>query len=86
MDKIYKVNLYLMRKYKDDLINNYKIKDTTIPEEMKAIMLTIFKQEVDMDQAQELFKFSQIIDMMFEEINKEFPDPWYCYGLGTINK
>lgn len=84
VDDIYKINTYLMRKYKDDLIKDLGIeRPTKIPEEAK-LLSSIFKicpmdEETLLDQ----MMFLQAANKIKEIMNKEMPDPWYCYGFGS---
>lgn len=82
MDDLYKINLYLLRRYKDDLIKEFNIE---IPEKVFndpwfKLLETVFNQNVDHED--ETLIFSLIISKIRETMKKEMPDPWYCYGFG----
>lgn len=85
VDDIYKINMYLMRRYKDDLIKDLGIeRPTEIPARVKTLA-DIFKidplnEETLIDQ----MMFAQATNKIKEIMNKEMPDPWYCYGFGNI--
>ena len=82
LDDMYKINLYLLRKYKDDLIKEF---DIDISKEMldnpwiQALKST-FNQDIDF--AKETIILSMIENHIKEQMKKEMPDPWYCYGVG----
>ena len=84
-DRLYKINLYLLRKYKDDLIKEFNI---NIPEEILEdpwfkLLETTFNQKITMED--ETLILSLITSRIEEEMNKEIPEPWYCYGFNTLN-
>lgn len=85
VDDIYKINMYLMRRYKDDLIKDLGIeRPTETPARVKTLA-DIFKidplnEETLIDQ----MMFAQATNKIKEIMNKEMPDPWYCYGFGNI--
>lgn len=84
VDDIYKINMYLMRRYKDDLIKDLGIeRPTETPARVKTLA-DIFKidplnEETLIDQ----MMFAQATNKIKEIMNKEMPDPWYCYGFGS---
>lgn len=84
IDDIYKINMYLMRRYKDDLIKDLGIeRPTELPEEAK-LLSSIFKIcPIDEDTLLNQIMFMQATNKIKEIMNKEMPDPWYCYGFGS---
>lgn len=84
IDDIYKINMYLMRRYKDDLIKDLGVKKPTeIPEEAK-MLASIFKVcPMDEDSLLDQIMFMQATNKIKEIMHKEMPDPWYCYGFGS---
>ena len=84
MDDMCKVNLYLLRRYKDDLIQEFNIE---IPQGIfedpwfKALE-QIFNQNVKYEN--ETLILSLIINRIKEKMKQEMPDPWYCYGIGGM--
>lgn len=84
-DDMYKINMYLMRRYKDDLIKDLGIeRPTYLPARVKTLA-DIFKidplnEETLIDQ----MMIAQATNKIKEIMNKEMPDPWYCYGFGNI--
>ena len=82
MDRLYKINLYLLRRYKDDLIKEFNIE---VPEGIFndpwfKLLESTFNQKVDTEN--ETLIMSLITSKIEEEMKKEMPDPWYCYGFG----
>lgn len=84
VDDLYKINIYLMRKYKDNLIKDLGIeRPTEIPEEAK-MLASVFKVcPIDEDSLLNQIMFMQATNKIKEIMNKEMPDPWYCYGFGS---
>ena len=82
MDRLYKINLYLLRKYKDDLIKefNIEIPEGVFNDPWFKLLETTFNQKVDKED--ETLIMSLITSKIEEEMKKEMPDPWYCYGFG----
>lgn len=82
VNDIYKINMYLMRKYKDDLIKDLGIeRPPEIPEEAK-LLSSIFKVcPMDEETLLDQMIFLQATNKIKEIMNKEMPDPWYCYGF-----
>lgn len=86
MDRLYKINLYLLRRYKDDLIKEFNIE---VPEGIFndpwfKLLESTFNQNVDTES--ETLILSLITSKIEEEMKKEMPDPWYCYGFGGKEK
>lgn len=84
-DRLYKINLYLLRKYKDDLIKEFNIE---IPENIFndpwfKLLEATFNDKVDYEN--ETLILSLITTKIEEEMKKEMPEPWYCYSFGNIN-
>ena len=86
VDDIYKINMYLMRRYKDDLIKDLGIKRPTEIKKKKKMLASIFKVcPIDEDSSLlDQIMFMQATNKIKEIMNKEMPDPWYCYGIGNI--
>ena len=82
MDDMYKINLYLLRRYKDDLIKEF---DINIPEGIAEdpwfqIFEKTFNQNVNFEN--ETLFLVLITNKIREKMKEEMPDPWYCYGFG----
>ena len=83
MDKMYKINLYLLRKYKDNLIEELNIQ---IPQEyFDNPYVQIFEKLFDtqVNQEDETFKMMLITTAILKEMNEEMPGPWYCYSFNN---
>ena len=82
MDRLYKINLYLLRKYKDDLIKEFNIEvpEGVFNDPWFKLLESTFNQKVDKED--ETLIMSLITSKIEEEMKKEMPDPWYCYGFG----
>ena len=83
VDRLYKINLYLLRKYKDNLIKefNIEIPEGVFEDPWFKLLETTFNQKVNRED--ETLILSLIINKIDEEMQKEMPDPWYCYGFGS---
>lgn len=82
LDDLYKINLYLLRRYKDDLIKEFHI---DIPEGILdnpwfKLLETTFNQSVNLES--ETLLLTLITNKIKEKMKEEMPDPWYCYGIG----
>lgn len=66
IDKIVKILLWMLRKYKDDLEKEFS--------------------EYIQDSPNEYHTLNIIMDIIYDEINKEMPKPWYEYGFGLSEK
>lgn len=77
MDKVQKVNIYLMRKYRDELLKEFPetIGDTELQELVEEITKT------SKDNMLEIFKSMSLYDQIAKKMNEEMPEPWYCYGF-----
>ena len=81
-DRLYKINLYLLRKYKDELIKEF---DIDIPEGILddpwfKLLESAFNQQITMEN--ETLILSLITSKIEQKMNEEMPEPWYCYSFG----
>ena len=85
IDRLYKINLYLLRRYKDDLIKefNIDIPKRVLEDPWFKLLETTFNQKITMED--ETLILSLITSKIEEEMNKEMPESWYCYGFGSLN-
>lgn len=75
MDNIHKVNVYLMRRYRDELLEEFK---DDINNE-KNLFVDLFGDKVDSNMKEAIairFMYQKIASLM----KKEMPDPWYMYS------
>ena len=84
-DRLYKINLYLLRKYKDDLIKefNINIPEGVLNDPWFKLLETTFNQKITAED--ETLILSLITSRIEDIMNKEMPEPWYCYGFNTLN-
>lgn len=82
LDDSYKINIYLLRRYKEDLIKEFNIE---LPENIfddpwyKIFEKTFIKNELAKDDTLILML---IMNKIKEKMKEEMPNPWYCYGFG----
>jgi hypothetical protein len=86
MDELYKVNAWLMRRYRDDLIREFGI-DTKpeMPKEAEAFASMFAGVQIDMDAVSDYMATFRIMKSIKDIMNKEMPEPWYCYGFGGMS-
>lgn len=75
-DTVQKVNIYLLRKYKDELLKEFEI---DVAKEEKFIAEIV---KTNNESIKQLLIINKIYSIIAEKMNKEMPDPWYCYGFG----
>lgn len=82
LDDMYKINLYLLRRYKDDLIKefNIDIPEGILEDPWFKLLEKTFNQKVDFEN--ETLILSLISNCIKDKMKEEMPDPWYCYGFG----
>lgn len=77
MDKVQKVNIYLMRKYRNELLKEF-------PETIGDNELQKFAEEmteISKDRMLEMLKSMSLYEQIAKKMNEEMPEPWYCYGF-----
>lgn len=84
LDDMYKINLYLLRRYKDDLIKefNIDIPEGILEDPWFKLLEKTFNQKVDFEN--ETLILSLISNCIKDKMKEEMPDPWYCYGFGGM--
>jgi hypothetical protein len=72
----------MVGKYKDDLIKefNIEIPEGVFDDPWFKLLESTFNQKVNTES--ETLIMSLITSKIEEEMKKEMPDPWYCYGFG----
>lgn len=85
LDDMYKINLYLLRRYKDDLIKEFNIDvpQGVLEDPWFKLLETSFNQKVNLES--ETLILTLITNQIKEKMKKEMPEPWYCYGIGNIS-
>jgi len=87
MDDMYKINTYLLRRYKGDLMKEFDIKEEQeISKEAMALMSIFNCETFERDAILDFVTTMQIANKIKEIMNNAMPDPWYCYGFGNIDK
>ena len=74
-DKIMKVNIYLMRKYLDELEKEF---EDEFPQKFSVDGIP---QEILDDNFVKIMRINMIFDKIAEHMDKEMPLPWYEYGF-----
>lgn len=79
MDKVYKASMYLIGKYKKELIDEFKVKVTPKEDFSKC---KIFGKSPNgfSDTLYDFYVEGKVFDIISEEMKKKYPDPWYSYG------
>lgn len=82
LDDMYKINLYLLRRYKDDLIKefNINIPENVLDDPWFKLLEKTFNQNVNFES--ETLLLTLITNKIKEKMKEEMPEPWYCYGIG----
>ena len=80
-DEIYKIGLFLLRRYKDDLMKEFSISRFDLTDETRALA-KLMKVDVDNEDTWNDIIFFQIVNKIKMKMKEEMPDPWYCYGFG----
>lgn len=83
LDDMYKINLYLLRRYKDDLIKefNIDIPEGVLDDPWFKLLEKTFNQNINFEN--ETLILSLILNRIKDKMKEEMPDPWYCYGFGV---
>lgn len=81
MDDIYKINYYLMRKYKNDLLKEFKIEQPEAAESC-ALWAKLFDSN-DMS-LKDTIAILDITNKIRDQMHKEMPDPWYSYNIAQL--
>lgn len=74
MDRIQKVNIFLVRRYYDELAREFGTEDSLTEE----ILDEAIRSKEDL---REQFRVMRVFDAIASKMNEEMPDPWYCYGI-----
>ena len=70
-----------MRKYKDDLIEEFKIENPEATESC-ALWAKIF--DPNTASLADTLTILDITNKIRDEMKKEMPDPWYSYGIAQL--
>ena len=80
LDDMYKINLYLLRRYKDDLLKEFQLENDELPQEWVDMLSKVFNTTYD--PKNESIQLMRITNKIKEKMKEEMPYPWYCYGFG----
>jgi len=84
LDKVHKISMYMMSKYRESLIRDLKIdvmsKDKFFKDRSQYKLSGVVEEKLD-EWAYDNYVFSLIQDAVAEEMNKKYPAPWYSYAL-----
>lgn len=80
LDTIYKINFYLIRRYKDDLIKEFNVDEIKVPEEWNNLFEKVFNTPINTNS--ETIKLQRVFNCIKDKMKEEMPEPWYCYGIG----
>ena len=86
IDKVYKVSMYLIQKYHDELQKEF---EADIISEDEYIKQMSFGGVSAKDFGKSLYDYyveQTVFEKIAENMKKRYPDPWYCYGLSYQNK
>ncbi|MBR7080698.1 MAG: hypothetical protein IKI40_09295 [Treponema sp.] len=85
IDKVQKVSMYLIGKYKKELIEEFKVKITSKEDFFKT---GIFNG-VPTDSSEAMYEgyiVMEVFNAIGEEMKKKYPHPWYSYGITNVSK
>ena len=80
IDKVQKVSMYLIGKYKKELIEEFKVKITARDDFFKT---GIFNGVPNSEAMYEGYIVMEIFNIIGEEMKEKYPEPWYSYGVAT---
>ena len=84
VDRVYKAAMYIIGKYKNELIEEFKVK---IPSKDEVFNNESFVKTTDKftDSLYDFYVEREIFNVIGEEMKKRYPDPWYSYGIANVN-
>ncbi|MBR6081226.1 MAG: hypothetical protein IKP60_13875 [Treponema sp.] len=85
IDKVHKVSMYLIGKYKKDLIEEFKVKVTSKEDFFKTGIFNMVPTDSS-DAMYEAHVIMEVFDKIGEEMKKKYPEPWYSYGITNVSK
>ena len=84
MDDMYKINSYLLNRYKDDLIKEFDIKvPDELPQEFSIMSLIFPDVKPDKQSVLNYYTTLAVINKIRDIMKDKMPYPWYCYGLNS---
>lgn len=82
IDKVQKVSMYLIGKYKKELIEEFKVKVTSKEDFFKTGIFNGIPKDSS-EAMYEGYIVMEIFNVIGEEMKKKYPEPWYSYGAAT---
>mgnify|MGYP006916038594 CR=1 FL=1 len=86
IDKVYKVSMYIIRKYGDELQKDFKAKIMSKEDFMKQKILGDTLSDDFCKNMYDYYVNQAIFDKIAEEMKKQYPEPWYSYGFCNTSK
>lgn len=87
MDDMYKINSYLLNRYKDDLIKEFDIKrPDDLPQEFYTMSLLFPGAKPDKESILDYYMVLAVTNRIRDIMKEKMPGPWYCYGFGSSEK
>lgn len=80
VDRVYKASMYIIGKYKKELIEEFKV---NVPSKDEFFNHEFFEKTTDKfsDSLYDFYVERQVFNAIGEEMKKKYPDPWYNYGI-----
>ena len=85
MDKVYKASMYIIGKYKKELIEEFKIKVTPKEDFFKCSIFEDTPKKFN-ETIYESYVEREIFDVIGEEMKKKYPNPWYTDGISSTKE
>lgn len=73
-DRIQKVNIFLIRRYYDELAREFGAEDSLTEDILDGAIQS--KEDL-----REQLRFMRVFDAIAAKMNVEMPEPYYCYGF-----
>lgn len=85
VDRVYKASMYIIGKYKKELIEEFKV---NVPSKDEFFNHEFFEKNTDnfTDSLYDFYVERQVFNAIGEEMKKKYPDPWYSYGITNVSK
>lgn len=82
VDRVYKASMYIIGKYKKELIEEFKV---NVPSKDEFFNHEFLGKTTDKftDSLYDFYVERQVFNVIGEEMKKKYPEPWYSYGAAT---
>ena len=82
IDDLYKMNVFFLRRYKDDLIKEFNIQPPeNLPEQFQGLLALFPSAKPDGEAFKKTYITSALVNRIKDIMKEEMPEPWYCYGF-----